>query len=303
MTVLTPAPDRTRPRVAAPGRAAVMSLARIEARRMLVHPAPWVGLLLSVLYVHSDLDQPWSGALYHDLPAASAPLLLGVSLATASAFTREHVPVADDAPLTAQARAWARLLGGLALVALVAAVVAAAMLWVRARGGLQLGDEPGRTLHASYAWSDVLQIVLLGAFTVALGAAVAHHLRNRLTAAVGLFVFWFMVGPWYWVFNNDVVRWFTPLLVQPLVLDVAPGHADPNLLPPDWLLAAPTEYQPYWGRLVVSPALAGWHDLYVVAVTALLIAAAIPGRPRRWLLTGGLVLGAVAVLLQWSVTP
>jgi hypothetical protein len=302
MTALSPVLDRARPRVDTPARTAVTLLARVEARRMVLHPAPWIGLLLSAWFVHGELDQTWSGALYYGLPASSVPLLLGVSLAAVSSFAREHVPVADEAPLSAEARAWGRLLGGLALVALVAVVVAAALVWVRVRGGLQLGDEPGRTEHAFYVWSDVLQVVLLGAFAVALGAAVVHLIRNRLAVAVGLFVFWFLVSV-YWAFDGAVVRWFTPLLVQPLTIDVGRWDADPNRLPADWLLSAPTQYQDFWGRLVVSPALAGWHDLYLVGVTALLLAAAVPGRSRRWLLAGGLVVVVAAVLLQWSVTP
>ena len=75
-------------------------LARIEARRMLRHPAPWIGLVLSGVVAAKRVDETsWASAHYEGLLAAIAPLLLGLSLASVSAFAREHVPVADEAPL------------------------------------------------------------------------------------------------------------------------------------------------------------------------------------------------------------
>ncbi len=113
------------PRVVAAPRAAVRRLAWIEGVRVLRHPAPWIGLVLSVGWAISAFDQTWASARYEGLMTSVSPLLLGVSLASVSAFGREHVPVSDDAPMSPPARSAARLLGGAALVGLVALVVAA----------------------------------------------------------------------------------------------------------------------------------------------------------------------------------
>jgi hypothetical protein len=299
MTTLTVA----RPRVATPPPAAVRSLARIEAGRMLRSPALWAGTALSVVFAIGSYDQTWASAVYEGLLVATSPMLLGVSVASAYSFGREHVAVADDAPMSATHRSLARLLGGLAPVAVVAAVVAATAAWLQLTGGMPFGDEPGRTAHAQYTLPELLQPVLLAGFGVALGAAVVHLVRSRLVASILLFVWWFMTGAMYWIFNGDVVRWLAPLQVQPLYVEVGSPATDPLSFPASWILSTPGEYQDHWARLVVSPGVAAWHDVYVVALMLLALAVALPGRLRRVLLVSGVALGAVAVLAQAWVAP
>jgi hypothetical protein len=226
-----------------------------------------------------------------------------VSIASVSAFGREHLPVSDDGPMRMADRSYARLLAGLSLVGLVAVIVIAGMVWLRWHGGLDLGDEPGRTLHAHYSLPELLQPVLLACFAVALGAAVVHLVRQRLAASIIVFFVWFLLGSAYWMFNGPVSRWLTPVQSQPISIEVGPPTADPTSFPADWLLSAPGDYQDHWARLVVSPALAAWHDVYLIALTMLAMAVAIPGRTRRPLAIGGGVLALVAVLLQSAVSP
>lgn len=292
-----------RPRVASTPQAAVLQLARIEARRMLRHPAPWIGLAGTVWFAAGVFDQTWAAAHYQGLVAALAPLLIGVTVAGISAFTREHTAVSDEAPLGAAHRSVARLLGGLSLVGMVACVVAGAATWLELRGGLVLGDEPGRTEHAFYTFPELLQPVLLAAFAVSLAAALAHVVRHRLAASIVAFVFWFLVCATYWAVNGPVLRWLIPVQVQPVQVDVGPVATDPGTFPATWLLSVPGEHQDHWVRLVVSPALAGWHDVYLVALTVLLGAAAVPGRFRRPVVAAAVALAAVAVLLQRAVMP
>ena len=300
MTIATP----SRPRVSSTPRAGMGALALIEARRMLRHPAPWLGLALSVwfgwdVYAH---ETTWAAEHYEGLATAVAPLLLGVSLASVSSFAREGTPVAEDAPLDAGQRALARLLGGLALVAVVALFVLGAAVWLRVVGGLELGQEPGRTEHAYYTVPELLEPVLLAAFAVALGAAVVHVVRHRLVAGILLAVYWFLLGT-YWLFSVGPLPWLTPLQIQPSNVEVGPASTDPTTFPSDWLLSVPGEFQGEWVRLVVSPALAGWHDVYVVALTMLAVAVAVPGRWRRPLAVAGLLLAVGAVVMQAVVAP
>jgi hypothetical protein len=282
-------------------RAATRQLALVEGRRGLRHPAPWLGLALTLLWERS-VDDRWTSGRYEEMVAAVGPLMLGISLAAVSAFARERVPIADDAPLGPAHRNLARLLGGLGLVAVTAGLVVAGEVWLRVTGGIRLGDEPGRTAHAHYSVGELLQPVLLAAFAVVLGAAAVHLLRQPLVAAVGLFVYWFLIST-YWIFNGDVLRWLTPLQVQPVYVYAGPVDADPTTFPHDWLLGQPTDYQDHWARLIVSPSLAAWHDLYLVALTLLLAAVVLPAPWRRALVAAGVALAVLTLGLQATVTP
>ena len=278
-------------------------LARLEARRMLRHPAPWLGVALTLLMAWDNWDESWSGQRYTSLVAAMTPLLLGISIASVSAFGRELVPVADAAPMTRAQRAAARLVGGLPLVALAALVVAAGAVWLRVIDGVPLGDDPGRTEHARHSLPELVQPVLLAAVAVALGAVVVLLLRQRLAASIVLAVGWFLVGATYWLFEGGVLRWLAVVQVQPFYVKVGPRETNPTTFPADWLLTAPGQYQDYWARVVVSPVVALWHDVYLVGVLLLLLAVVLPGRARRTLLVSGLVVAVTAVALQHGAAP
>jgi len=282
---------------------ATHELARIEARLMLRHPAPWAGAGLAALMAWNVWDEAWSGQRYQMLIASATPLMLGISLASVSAFGRELVPVADAAPMDRSRRSVARLLGGLPLVLIAVLLAAGVFIWLRARGGLPLGDEPGRTVHAHHTLPEMLQPVLLAALAVAVGAAVVHVVRRRLAASILLVLGWFLLGPTYWMFNGPVVTWLTPVQVQPTSVVAGPAETDPTTFPADWLLTGPGPYQDHWVRVVVSPAVAWWHLVYLVGLIALAVAVAVPGRLRAALVAGGLALAVTGVVLQWAVAP
>jgi hypothetical protein len=282
---------------------ATTELARIEAGRMLRHPAPWLGAALSVLMAWNVWDESWSGQRYSGVVAATTPLLLGISLASISAFGRELVPVADEAPTDGARRSIARLLAGVPLVLVTAVLVAIAAAWLRSRGGLSLGEEPGRTLHAHHTLPELLQVVLLAGFAVAIGAAAVHVVRRRLAASIVVTLGWFLLGGASWLFNGPVLQWLTPVQVQPANVEVGPWDADPASFPEGWLLTPPGEYQDHWSRVVVSPAMAAWHDLYLVGLVLLAAAVAVPGRTRRPLAVAGAVAAVAGVLLQQVVAP
>jgi inosine-uridine nucleoside N-ribohydrolase len=282
---------------------ATAELARVEARRMLRHPAPWLGVALTLLMAWDTWDESWSGQRYTGLVAALTPLLLGISIASVSAFGRELVPVAEAAPMTRAQRAMARLAGGVPLILLVAAVVAAGTVWLRAIGGVPLGDDPGRTLHAQHTLPELVQPVLLAALAVALGAVVVLLLRQRLAASIVLAVGWFLVGATYWLFGSGLLRWLAVVQVQPFYVNVGRRDTDPATFPADWLLSAPGQYQDHWARVVVSPAVALWHDAYLVGLLLLLVGVVLSGRVRTGLVVAGLVIAVAGVALQHSAAP
>jgi hypothetical protein len=281
----------------------ILRLALLESRRLMA--TPWLLPVLPLTWWvgSTTLRADWSGAAYQNLPTVMAPVLMAVSLLVSLACSRDRVPLAEDAPVGVAHRTAARLLAGLPLVALVAVVVACAALWLRARGGLDLGDEPGRTLHAHHTLPELAQPVLLTALAVAINTAVARLVRNRLGAATLLFLTWFAACMTYWVFNGPAMRAFALVQTQPVVVRIAPTGTDPQTFPSSWLLSAPGQYQDFWGRVVVSPQLAAWHDLYLLGLTALLAGVALRGRSGRLLGVGGLVVAIVAVVLQKAVHP
>jgi hypothetical protein len=294
-----------RPRVATTPRQPFAALARLEAGRMLRHPAPWAGILLWLGASTAALtsEPSFSSAQYQNLQASAVFLAAGVSVASAYAAGRDRYGLTADAPMRTEDRAAARLIGGMGLVALVALVVAAGALWLRWSGGVALGNEPGRTLHAQFSLPELLQPVALAAFALTAGAAATRLLRHPLAGSIAVAVLWFLAGPAYWTLNGPVIRWFSLLMVQPYDLNVAPPATDPLTLPATWLLEGPGPYQPYWSRLVVVPELAAWHDVYLVALTLLAAAVALPGRYRRPLVLTGVVLAIATVLLQARVSP
>ncbi|GAA3516877.1 hypothetical protein [Nocardioides daeguensis] len=280
----------------------VRSLALLEARHLLRHPATWLGILACGWWL-LQTDGDWASARYDGYQAALTPMWLGFSVAMTGSFARGRSGVADDAPMAPGARAAARLLAGLVLVLLAAVVVGVGAVVLRAAGGVRLGDDPGRTDHAVYTLPELLQPVLLAAFAVALGAAVVHVVRSRAASTVVLTVFWFLCGATYWIFSGDLARLLAPLQVQPFSVRAGAWDADPATFPAHWLLSAPGEYQDYWARLVVSPWLAAWHDLYVVGLAAIAAGIALPGRARRVLVGVGLVVAVLGVGLQQVVAP
>lgn len=282
----------------------VLALAALEARRLLTHPAIAAGLVLTALFARDILTSAqWAGATYSSLPVVIGPLLCAVSVAAALAMGRDRAVLAEEAPVQAGERALARLLAGVPLVVAVAVLVGVGAVVLRATGGLDLGEEPGRTLHAHYTLPELLQPVVLTAFAVAFGAAAVQIVRNRLAAIVAVFVVWFAVSPSYWLFNGPVLAPFSVIQTQPVTVVAGPASADPLSFPGSWLLSAPGEFQDFWGRVVVSPSMAAWHDVYLAGLTLLAASVVLRGRNRRVAGVLGLVLVVVGVVAQKAVQP
>jgi hypothetical protein len=303
---MTAATSRARPS-AQPDtfRQVLLTLAALEARRILAHPAPAAGLLLSLFFARQVLtaERTWPGAEYMSLPVIVGPLLCGISLAVAAAVARDQPPLAEDAPVRPGQRALARLLAGLPVVAAVAVLVAAGALWLRAVGGLELGEAPGPVIDARYTLPELLQPVVLTAFAVTFGAAVARVVRHRLAAAVAIFVVWFAVSPISWMWNGPRLMASSIIQTQPLTVPIGPATADPATFPTSWLLSAPGEYQDFWGRVVVSPAMAAWHDVYLAGLTLLAAAVVLRAGARRTAGAAGILLTVAGVVAQKLVQP
>jgi hypothetical protein len=236
----------------------VAALGWQEARRMLRSPFILVGLVLCGLFAWSAISEQenWSGARYTSAPILLSPLLLLISVVVSASFHREWSAVSSEAPVGESLRAAGRLLGAFALVVMVAVLVVGGATYFRVTGGLDLGDEPGRTLHAHFTLPELLQQVSLAVLAVAAGAAAGRRMRHRASATLVLFVGWFPVGFVSWAFQGPHVVPFSIIQIQPVNVYAAPGDADPLKLPTSWLLSSPGEYQEFWGRQFASAHLA-----------------------------------------------
>jgi hypothetical protein len=282
----------------------VRSLALVESRRMLRNPILWMGYGLTVWMMWSVVPEQdeWPGASYMEMAVSAVPLLLAVSVVTAVAFHRERQEVSPEAPVVEAQRSLARLVAALPLV-LVTIAYAALLAWrQRDLGGLWLGMEPGRTTEALFTTGELAQPVVLTVLAVSTGATLGRRLP-LVSAVPVLFVLWFLVSV-YWLFGDAVVTPFSILQVQPVNLYAGSRSADPLDFPAHWLLEGPGEFSAQWSRVFVAGALAWWHAVWLLGLSGLWAAFALPrGRGRRLLLATGSVLALVGVVAQYLVIP
>lgn len=280
------------------------ALVHAEARRMMRNPVPWLCLALSVWGMWMVVPEPgeWPAASYEAMNPTAVPLLFGISLAVAVPFHRARQEVAPAAPVAEDQRMLARLLAATPFV-LVTAGFAGLVAWrERDLGGLWVGMEPGRTTEALHTTAELSQFVVLGVLAVALGAALGRRVSRLVALVPALFVLWFVVMV-YWLFGHPSVTPFSIMQVQPLVLEVGPATADPLSFPSDWLLVGEPHTGGGWARQWVSGALAWWHDVWLLGLASLLLAAAWPRPGRRVLLAAGLALAVAGVVGQHVVIP
>lgn len=286
----------------------VRAISRAEAGRILRSPLLHLGLALSAVFSWAVVRpggnrDEWSGDEYGAAPVMFVPLLIATAILVSAAFHRERDPVGTEAPASTTARSTGILLGTAPVLVLVGLLTAGLALYVDGVGGLDLGDEPGRTLGARFTAFELLQHASLTVLAIASGAAAGRRLASRATAALVLFAGWFPAMFVYWLFQVPAIVPFSIVQVQPVNVRVAPQDTDPLTLPAEWLLSAPNEFQDYWGRYFVSNGLAGWHDLWLLGLSCLFLSLVFTGGWRRRLLALGAVLAVAGITAQYAVIP
>lgn len=282
----------------------VLALAAKESRRMLL--SPWLagGMLLSTAFTYAWLTRPqqWNGDRWGIWLLAPGGLYIATSLVVAWSFHRARAELAVEAPVGQGLRFLARLVASLPVVGLTVALTAGLAAYVWGRGGLDLGYEPGRTLHAHPTFAELCQPVVTALLAVGLGAALGRRLRHRATTALVLLAVWFPSVYVYWAWTGWWVRPFAIVQFQPVGV-VLGRDVDPWAYPSSWLLDAPDEYDDRWARLVTSETLAWWHSGWLLGVALLALGAAAPRRWRRPLLAVGGGLAVVSIVAQFLVNP
>jgi len=267
----------------APARSAVIELARIESFRMLRRASIWIGFVLSVVlaFIYAREQQTWSSQKYQSIvPLSIYPLTMGVYVAGVQSGNRDRShrrpPLAEEAPLDGDARAWARLASLCVPVALTALLMAVIGVGSRIEGGYQLGEGRFRTDTAVHSVFELAQpaltVAVIGAAAVAIGRAVR---RSGPAIVVGM-VLLFVIGGVYWLWNDRFVYTTALMQVQPLGFD---------------------------NREVVHTPTAVLHDLYLLGMIALFCGLSLRARPRARSVGGGAAVAVAAVVAQLAVSP
>ncbi len=264
-------------------RRATVELARIEARRTLRRVSIWIGLALSVLLavIEASNEADWSGQKYQALvPLSVFPLAMGAYVAGVRSGNRDRSrrrpPLAEEAPLDGDARAWARLASLLVPVAMAVLLMAVIGGASRVEGGFWVGEGRFRTDSALHSVFELVQPALIvgviGTAAVAIGRAV--H-RAGPAIVIGL-VLLFSSGGVYWLWNG--VPLYTTALMQ--VQPIDNGTSDVAHTPTVIL-----------------------HDLYLAGLVTLCCGLSLRRRPRRELLAAGTAVAVFAVVAQLAVSP
>ena len=185
---------------------------------------------------------------------------------------------------------------------MVSIALSALMGWrQRDVGGLVLGVEPGRTADALYTAGELAQPLALTVLAVAFGAAVGRRMAHLVSAIPLVFVLWLAMSV-YWFYSDRRVTPFSIVQVQPIRFHAGAITADPLTFPASWLLEAPDEFTDAWMRVVVSEPLAWWHAVWLLGLSGLWLAAALPSGPsRRPMLMAGATLAVLGVGAQYAV--
>jgi hypothetical protein len=260
-----------------------MELARLESFCMLRRVSIWLGFILSVVLtvITARQTENWSGQKYQSLvPLSVYPMTLGVFVAGVRSGNRDRShrrpPLAEEAPLDGDARAWARLASLWVPVAMVVSLMAMIGVVSRVEGGLQLGAGRSWTNSAVHSIFELAQpalsIAVVGTAAIAIGRGVR---RSGPAIVVGM-VLLFFTGGAYWLWNERVVYTTALLQVQPLGFD---------------------------GREVIHTPTVVLHDMYLLGMVALFCGLSLRTRPRARLVGGGGAVAVAAVVAQLVVAP
>ena len=282
------------------------AVARLEARRHLRNPVLWLGIATSAYAAWRSRSIEWNAGPYSAFPVDLVPAAWAVFVLGAVSGGRDHLAGLRPAPVTATATgpdrlAAARLLGLLAPLAVVAALVLGIVAVSRATGGYTIGERGWSIDDAQLSIPEIAQPILLAALFGALGVAAGRAVRHTMVVVAGGTILLFAFGLIAWAWQWTPAVYVTPVQQQPF--SVALERPGPSSAPAGWWLSAPGQHQDDWRRLVVDPVVAAGHDLVLLGATAACVGWAVR-RSRGWLAAaGGAVLAFGGVALQVGSAP
>ena len=293
----------------------VLAVARVEAVRLVRHPAFLVGLAGTIAGQPLGRAENWGGQSYYTSMTGWTFLWVGTLVAGALVAGRQRIvgdtEVFPATPVTRRDRALGTVLAlaGPALVATAAAVTFA--LAVGAGGGFTQGDGAwARKIQPHpFEWvQPVLLVVLAGV----VGVTLAQLRRGRLTAVLVAALFTFFGGTFIWAFQTHPFRVLHPFMFGTYELGLPRSFSPVDWGPDSPPLIPPGEFHATWHSVLTDTAALGWHLVYVggLVLVGVWVAAWLAGREeraapiRRLLLVGlpFLLVGGVAQLVT-AATP
>lgn len=287
----------------------VTALARVEAGRMLRHPAFLVGLAAAAASVMIRRGvEDWSGQDYYLASTGWTTVWIGTLVAAALCAGRQRLAADPDlfpgTPVTPADRVMGTALGllGPALVT-AAAVAAAAVLNARA-GGFTIGDG-GHTRSFNPGVFELAQPVLLTVLAGVVGITVAQLRRGRLAALLVAAMAVFFGGTVVWAFQAHPVRVLHPFMYPAYEQRLPDSFSPVGSAADDAALLPPDEWTSFWREVRFDRAALGWHLVYVGGLILLGVWFAARAADRgehavriRWLLFAGLPLLLVGGVTQ-----
>jgi hypothetical protein len=299
-----PVTERPRPRTQS-----VLALARVEAGRMVRHPAFLVGLAVSVasVVIRRGVEE-WGGQGHYTASTGWTFVWMGTLVAAALCAGRQRIAADPDlfpaTPVTAADRVMGTWLGLLGPTFAVAVAVAAAALLNARAGGFTLGDE-GYTRSHSSGFFELAQPVLLVVLAGVVGIALAQLRRGRVAALLGGVMALFFGGTVIWAFQAHPVRVLHPFMFPTYEHRLPDTFSPVGLAAGDTPLLPPDEWTSFWREVRFDTAALGWHLVYVggLILLGVWLAARLADRGEhaahiRWLLVGGLPLLLVGGVTQ-----
>lgn len=282
------------------------TLAGLEARRHLRNPVLWLGVVASVYAAWRSSSIDWTAGPYAAFPVDVVPCAWAMFVLGTISGGRDHLAGMRPPPTAATASgddrvAAARLLGLLAPLAVVSAVVIGVVIVMRLAGGYVIGEGTWRTDSAHQTLPEIAQPILLSAACGAAGVAIGRAVRSTfLAVAAGtLVLFTFGLISWAWQWTPAV--YVAPVQQQPFSVELPGG--DLANASSGWWLSSPGEYQRGWRRLVIDPVVAAGHDLVLLGLCAMFSGWAVRRTAGRALAVVGIVVAVVGVLVQVAAAP
>ena len=288
------------------GNRSIRALMSLEARRYRRRLTMWIGLAGTIAFMVRFGPNPndsWSGQTYENaVPLSFLPLTIGVFIAAVriGATDRAANPagLAEGAPLDADQRNLARLAGLVVPITLSIAVVITVAIVSRIEGGFWIGEAPRRTDSALHSIVELMQPPLIIAVAGASGVALGRTFRKRALSMIAGSIFWFLAFGLYWAWNIPGVHALTVVQPQPFRIEL-PSTTIPHLLPADWFVSRPNEYDG-WQRMWVHLPTVVWHNVYLLGFAILWCGLAIR---RARVALGGLGVAVIGVVAQLIVSP
>jgi hypothetical protein len=288
---------------------AAMSLARVEARRLLRHPAFLLGALGAAVLVGRsftvETSESWVGEDYFVIFSGWFPLWLGTMIATALVAGRGRLVQDPDlfsgVPAPPETRVVATLLalGVPLLVTVVGVAVAAAA--VDADGGFHLGRlrYSDAVVPPFVEWAQIPLVVLLAGVV---GVAIAQLPRWRLGALVVVGSATFLSSIALWAFEETPLRTLYPFMYRAHEQRLPADYHPTDWAPGDPALRFPDEYTSAFREVRLDDAAAALHLVYLSGLVLAVswVAVRLAGGGRRWAwLAAGIPMAVVAGVAQY----